>query len=151
MIKKAAVIGAGSWGTAFSLHLWRQKIKTKLWVREEEIFEELRSQRKNSLFLPEFTLPKDIFFTQSLAEAIDETEAIFVAVPSRYCRKIYREMANWIKPYQIVVSLTKGIEERTLMTMTEIMAEIFFVQPILAVLSGPSFAREVAAGLPTAV
>lgn len=151
MIKKAAVIGAGSWGTAFSLHLWRQGLKTNLWVREKEVYEELQRERKNRFFLPDFSMPPEIFFTQSLAEAVDEVEVIFFAVPSRYCRQIYLDIAQYIKPEHIVVSLTKGIEENSLKTMTEIMREVFISKPSLAVLSGPSFAREVAAGLPTAV
>jgi glycerol-3-phosphate dehydrogenase (NAD(P)+) len=150
-IKKAAVIGAGGWGTAFSLLLSQQKIETRLWVREREVFEELRSSRTNSTFLPGVILPPDIFFTQDMAEALDRAEAIFVAVPSRYCRQIYLEMAPYVTPIQIVVSLTKGIEEKTLLRMTEIMSQVFACRPHLAVLSGPSFAREVAAGLPTAV
>lgn len=151
MIRTAAVIGAGSWGTAFSLLLSRQKIKPRLWVREREIFEELKTRRTNNTFLPEVVLPPNILFTQDIAEALHEAEAIFVAVPSRYCRGIYEEMANYLRTDQIVVSLTKGIEEKTLLRMTEIMTQVFGTKPSLAVLSGPSFAREVAAGLPTAV
>jgi len=150
-IKKAAVIGAGGWGTAFSLLLSQQEIETRLWVREREVFEELKNSRINSAFLPGVVLPSDIFFTQDMAEAMDRAEVIFVAVPSRYCRQIYSEMAPYLTPVQIVVSLTKGIEEKTLLRMTEIMSQIFACRPHLAVLSGPSFAREVAAGLPTAV
>ncbi len=100
MIRRAAVIGAGSWGTAFSLLLSRQKIETRLWVREKEILEELKTRRTNSTFLPEIVLPPDILFTQEMAEALHEAEAVFVAVPSRYCRYIY---AQWV----IILAKTK--------------------------------------------
>ncbi len=151
MIREAAVIGAGAWGTAFSLLLFRQKIKVRLWVKEKEIYEELKAKRSNSTFLPGIILPPNIIFTLDMAEAINEAETVFVAVPSRYCRNIYGQMANYVREDQIVVSLTKGIEEKTLLTMTEIMTQVFPFKPSLAVLSGPSFAQEVAAGLPTAV
>ncbi len=151
MTKEAAVIGAGSWGTAFSLLLHRQRIRTKLWVREEEIFQEIKKNRTNSLFLSGFILPTEVIPCLDLGEALDEAEVVFVAVPSRFCRRIYLQMAKHLQPGKIVVSLTKGLEEGSLMRMTEIMATIFSPEIYLAVLSGPSFAREVASGWPTAV
>jgi glycerol-3-phosphate dehydrogenase (NAD(P)+) len=151
MSKEAAVIGAGSWGTAFCLLLSRQGIKTRLWVREEEIYQEIKSNRTNNLFLPGFILPPEVLPCLDLAEAIDDAEMTFVAVPSRFCRGVYLRMAKNLRPGQIVVSLTKGLEEGSLMRMTEIMARIFPPEVFLAVLSGPSFAREVASGWPTAV
>lgn len=151
MIRTAAVIGAGAWGTAFSILLSRQRIKARLWVREKEIFEELKIRRTNSTFLPEVVLPPDILFTQDMSEALEEAEAVFVAVPSRYCRYVYGKMAGCLRSDQVVISLTKGIEEKTLLRMTEIMSQVFTTKVSLAVLSGPSFAQEVAAGLPTAV
>lgn len=150
---KATVIGGGSWGTAFSLHLSRLKIKTHLWVREKEIFEEMQRTRENRVFLPGFTLPPQVTFFQDKGEAIASSEIIFIAVPSQFCRETYKQIASLLFPGQIVISLTKGIEEGTLMRMSEIMEEVFspFCLPHIAVLSGPSFAREVAEGHPTAV
>ena len=150
---KVAVIGAGSWGTAFSLHLSRRGLKPQLWVREPEILEMLKSRRENSVFLPGYELPPSVSFTDRLEEVVAPAEIIFVAVPSRYCRQLYTAMAPSLRASQVVVSLTKGIEEGSLQRMTEIMAEVFPVPtcPQLAVLSGPSFAREVAERHPTAV
>lgn len=150
-MNRVAVIGAGSWGTAFSLLLSRQGFSPRLWVREKEIYDSIVHRRVNDIFLPDFLIPAQVLPIQDLAEAIEKTEVIFVAVPSRFCRRAFSEMAPYLKPGQVVVSLTKGIEEGTLMRMTEIMTTVFPPEVELAVISGPSFAREVAAGLPTAV
>lgn len=151
MIERTAVVGAGSWGTAFSLLLSRQGFNPKLWVREKEVFESIVKRRVNEIFFPEFKVPPQVSPVQDMEEAVEEAEIIFVAVPSRFCRRVFLEMASCLRPGQVVVSLTKGIEEGSLKRMTEIMTEVFPPRVKLAVLSGPSFAREVAAGLPTAV
>ncbi len=152
-MKETAVVGGGSWGTAFALHLSRLGLKPTLWVREPEILEELRLRRENSAFLPGHKLPSRVRFTGNLADALSSAEVIFIAVPARYCRQVYLGMAPHVRSHQVVVSLTKGIEAASLKRMTEIMAEIFppSTAPHLAVLSGPSFAREVAERHPTAV
>lgn len=150
---KVAVVGAGSWGTAFALHLSRVGLEPSLWVREPEILDTLRHQRENPVFLPGFKLPGSVSFDNSLEATLAQAEIVFVAVPSRYCRPIYRAMAPCVRPGQIIVSLTKGIEGNSLKRMTEVMVEVFSpsVLPTVAVLSGPSFAREVAERHPTAV
>lgn len=150
---EAGVVGGGSWGTAFALHLARLGIRTKLWVREAEILEELRSTRQNRLFLPGFSLPAEVNFTESIAEAVRAADVVFIAVPSLFCRQVYMDMASSLRAGQIAVSLTKGIEEGSLKRMSEVMAEVFpaLSAPRVAVLSGPSFAREVAERHPTAV
>ncbi len=151
MRNRVSVVGAGSWGTAFTLLLFRQGFSPRLWVREKEIYESILRQRVNDVFLSGFVIPAEVLPVQDLAAAVDPAEVIYVAVPSRFCRQVFSEMASYLKPGQVVVSLTKGIEEGSLMRMTEVMAELFPPEVELAVLSGPSFAREVAAGLPTAV
>jgi len=150
---EAGVVGGGSWGTTFALHLGRLGIRTKLWVREAEILEELRSTRQNLFFLPGFSLPSEVGFTESVAEAVRAADVVFIAVPSQFCRQVYTDMASSLRAGQIVVSLTKGIEEGSLKRMSEVMAEVFpaLSAPQVAVLSGPSFAREVAERHPTAV
>jgi len=149
----AAVIGGGSWGSAFAVHLGRLHLKTQLWVREREILEGLLETRQNSVFLPGFTFPPEVTFSSDLRETTSSAGVIFVAVPSRFCRPVFEEMAPVLKADQAVVSLTKGIEEGSLKRMTEVMNEVFSPHslPRLAVLSGPSFAREVAEKHPTAV
>jgi glycerol-3-phosphate dehydrogenase (NAD(P)+) len=149
----AAVIGGGSWGSAFALHLGRLQRKTLLWVREPEVFKDLRENRRNSLFLPGFSFPAEVSFSSEIREAASSAPILFIAVPSRFCRAVFEDIAPALKTNQIVVSLTKGIEAGTLKRMSEVMNEVFSrsALPFLAVLSGPSFAREVAKKHPTAV
>lgn len=150
---KMSVIGAGSWGSAFAYYLGRLGFATKLWVREEEIFIDLLQSRINHTFLPGYTFPLSVSFHKNLGEAIEGADLIFIAVPSQYCRQIYVRMAEHLKKGQVVISLTKGLEQKTLKRMTEVMEEVFPSEKKIriAVLSGPSFAREVAAGHPTAL
>ncbi len=150
---KASVIGAGSWGSAFAIHLGGLGIRTRLWVREPEIFEELQRSRENTVFLPGFKFPSFVSFSSDLKDVGRFGEILFVAVPAQFCRPVYSALAPVLLPDQIVVSLTKGIEEGTLKRMTEVMREVFprRGQPALAVLSGPSFALEVVKKHPTAV
>jgi glycerol-3-phosphate dehydrogenase (NAD(P)+) len=148
-----AVIGAGSWGSAFARYLGRHKIPVRLWVREEEILEELLGSRENRTFLSGFRFPPGVKFTGNLKEAVLFGDVIFIAVPSQYCRSVYARVAPFLQDGQTVVSLTKGLELRSLKRMSQVMEEVFrpHARPHLAVLSGPSFARDVAAGHPTAL
>ena len=150
---EAGVIGAGSWGSAFALHLGRLLVKTRLWVKEKEILEELRKTRQNGSFLPGHVFSSSVSFFEDVRETAGSVDVLFIAVPSRFCRQIFLDIAPFLSRGQIVVSLTKGLEEGSLKRMTEVMEEIFTARslPHLAVLSGPSFAREVADGHPTAV
>ncbi len=150
---RAGIIGGGGWGSAFAIHLGRLGLRTRLWVREEEIFQELRKTRRNSVFLPGFYFPRTVSFSHDIQDTAAFAEVLFIAVPSRFCRLVFSAIAPALSASQAVVSLTKGIEEGTLKRMTEIMSEVFprRGRPTLAVLSGPSFAREVAEKHPTAV
>ena len=150
---KTAVIGGGSWGSAFALHLGRIPIPTSLWVREEEILQQLLKTRENTTFLPGFTFPDPVSFTGSLEEAVFGSEILFCAVPSRYFRSVFERMRPFVHAGQIFVSLTKGIEQDSLMRMSEVISDVLSsnFSPLTAVLSGPSFAREVAKAHPTAV
>ncbi|MGQ9801577.1 MAG: NAD(P)H-dependent glycerol-3-phosphate dehydrogenase [Candidatus Saccharicenans sp.] len=150
---KFGVIGAGSWGSAMAYYLGRLGFPTRLWVREEEVLSDLLQTRVNHTFLPGYEFPVTVTFHRTIPEAINDSEVIFVAVPSQFCRHIYQRMYEHLSKSQLVVSLTKGLEQKTYKTMTEVMEEVFSAsrKPKLAVLSGPSFAREVAAGHPTAL
>jgi glycerol-3-phosphate dehydrogenase (NAD(P)+) len=150
---RASVIGGGSWGSAFARYLGRIKVPTTLWVREPEIIRQLEKIRENRTFLPGFKFPSRVRFTPDLRESLRSADIVFIAVPSQFCRPVYAEMAPHIGRGQIVVSLTKGIDQKSLHRMTQVMEGVFrpYAQPRLAVLSGPSFAREVAAGHPTAL
>ncbi|MBM3293074.1 MAG: NAD(P)-dependent glycerol-3-phosphate dehydrogenase [Candidatus Aminicenantes bacterium] len=150
---KAAVIGGGSWGTAFAVYLGRIGIPTRLWIREPDVFEAARRDRENPVFLPGHRFPEAVSVHQEIGQAMDGAEAVFVAVPSQHCRQIYSRMSPYCEEGQAVISLTKGIEKRTLLRMSEVMGEVFDseTRPSVGVLSGPSFAREVAEGHPTAL
>lgn len=150
---KVAVIGGGSWGSAFALHLGRKGIETRLWIRENDICEAARQHRENATFLPGAIFPPKVTFHNEIANAVESTEIIFVAVPSQFCRSVYTMLQPHLKSGHIVVSMTKGIEEGSLKRMSEVMTELFYPlsNPKIATLSGPSFAREVAHTHPTAV
>ncbi|MDH4197058.1 MAG: NAD(P)-dependent glycerol-3-phosphate dehydrogenase [Candidatus Aminicenantes bacterium] len=150
---RAAVIGGGSWGSAFARYLGRMKVQTTLWIREEEVLQEAAESRENKTFLPGFVFPPSVSFTGRLEEAVSDAEVVFVAVPSAFCRPVYERMAAFLRPAQSVISLTKGLEAGSLMRMTDVMAEVFPAsrRRRLGALSGPSFAREVAARHPTAL
>jgi len=152
-VKKVCILGGGSWGSAMAIHLGKLQVDTHLWIREKEIYEEILRTGENKTFLPEVLYPSCVSFFLDLKEAIQEAEAVFIAVPSRFCRKMYTEIAPILNPEQSIVSLTKGIEEGTLKRMSEVMTEVFppSFHSRIAVLSGPSFAREVAESHPTAV
>lgn len=149
----ASIIGGGAWGSTFAIHLSRQKIKTKLWIREKEVFEEASKSRENNVFLPGVIFPPEVSLFNSLEEAVGSSKIVFIAVPSKFCRQIYSQLAPFLSSEHIIVSLTKGIEERSLKRMSEVMEEVFspYFSPRIVVLSGPSFSREVVESHPTAV
>lgn len=150
---KASVIGGGTWGSVFALHLGRLNIETQLWIREDEVYEEARKHRENRAFLPGHIFPPQVSFFHSMKEAIESTQVVFIAVPSKFCRKTYEQLAPFLSSDQIIVSLTKGIEENSLKRMSEVMEEVFspLITPRITALSGPSFAIEVVEYHPTAV
>jgi glycerol-3-phosphate dehydrogenase (NAD(P)+) len=149
----ASVIGGGSWGSAFALYLGRHDITTKLWIREPDIYEAAVREKENRVFLPGFKFPPEVTFHHVLEDAVSASDLIFIAVPSQYCRKIYSRLAPLFREGQSFISLTKGIEKKTLMRMSEAMEEVFrpFGRPNIGVLSGPSFSKEVAQGRPAAI
>jgi glycerol-3-phosphate dehydrogenase (NAD(P)+) len=149
----ASVIGGGSWGSAFARYLGRNGIPTRLWVREEEVYRELVRTRENRSFLPGFRFPANVAFSLDIGEVAPAADVVFIAVPSQYCRSIYARIGPLLDDRQIVVSLTKGLERKSLRRMSQVMEEVFrrHARPRLAVLSGPSFARDVAAEHPTAL
>jgi glycerol-3-phosphate dehydrogenase (NAD(P)+) len=148
-----SVIGGGSWGSAFARYLGSIGLPTILWIREEEIITQAAATRENPVFLPGFVFPETVRFTDDLRESATAADVVFIAVPSQFCRAVYARVAPVLRRDQIVVSLTKGFDKRTLMRMSQVMEEVFrpHVRPHVAVLSGPSFAKEVAAGNPTAL
>jgi len=150
---KAAVIGGGSWGSAMAIHLGRLHIPVNLWIREPDILRSARRERVNPVFLPGFPFPPEVSVCGDIRETARDVSVIFIAVPSRYCRSVYRRLAPVVTRQSLLVSLTKGLEERSLKRMSQVLADSLpdVKHPRIVVLSGPSFAKEVAQGLPTAV
>jgi len=154
-MKKIAIIGGGSWGTALAIVLARSRRahRLSLWVYERDICESLRAGRVNEVFLPGFEVPREVEITNDLGEALQGADIVLGVMPSAHARAMYAQMLPHLAPHAVFVSATKGLDHRTLHRTTEIIAEIARekLTPRVAALSGPSFAREVARGDPTAV
>ncbi|MSR94814.1 NAD(P)-dependent glycerol-3-phosphate dehydrogenase [Clostridiaceae bacterium 68-1-5] len=147
---KAGVIGAGSWGTALALLLCGNGHEVTVWSINEEEVKELDTKREHTSKLPGVKLPEEMKFTTDLQEAVCGKDFLVLAVPSPFTRQTARKMAPYVKEGQVIVDVAKGIEESTLMTLSQqIQQEI--PQADVAVLSGPSHAEEVGRGLPTTV
>lgn len=153
MTTKISVVGAGSWGTALAKLLAHQGFAVTLWAYEAELVERMRATQCNDLYLPGIILPKSLEVTAELGEAVRGRDIIVLVPPSQVMRKVALQAAPDIKAEALVVSATKGIENDTLLPMSDLLKEI--LPPVLhnrlTFLSGPSFAREVASGMPTAV
>lgn len=149
-MRTIAVLGAGSWGTALSVHLVKQGHQVRLWGRDKRLVDEMRERRANAVYLPDVTLPKGVSVTCDLDEALNHADLVVSAVPSHGCRAVLRAAAPHIKAGATMVSATKGLETETLLRLSEVIAEeVGSSHPVVA-LSGPSFAVEVAHELPTA-
>src|SRR5438270_4192985 len=154
---KIGVIGAGAWGTALSIALTRQgRHSVNLWAFEKEVSASIRNNRVNELFLPAQKLPEAITATNDLQEALQGAELIVGVMPSQHCRVVFDQMVGkkLVKDGIPFVSATKGVEQQTLLRMTEVITEVIGrsgSQPRVAAISGPSFATEVAKGDPTAI
>jgi glycerol-3-phosphate dehydrogenase (NAD(P)+) len=148
---KVAVIGAGSWGTALAVHLARTRCEVCLWAREPEIVEGVRDGRRNPLFLSDVTIPESVVLTGDPAAAVAGAGAVVFAVPVQFARDVLRCLKPHMPAGAVLVSASKGIEVASLARMDELVkAELELPEAAFVALSGPSFAREVAVGLPTA-
>jgi glycerol-3-phosphate dehydrogenase (NAD(P)+) len=150
---RIGVVGAGSWGTALAKLLTDKGFALDLWVFETEVKEQIEKYRENKVFLPGFSLLPSLVPSNDLEMVVKNKDLVLVVVPSHCMRKVSLEMKEFISPETIVVSASKGIENITHKTMTDILSENidFIPKENFAVLSGPSFAREVAANVPTVV
>lgn len=153
MAEKIAVIGAGSWGTTLADLLAKKGHEVTLWAYEPELVLEMRDNRENSLFLPGIKLNERLAFTNDLAEAYLGCTMVLCVVPSQLVRRVMANSLPFLPKEAIIVSASKGIEVDTLATVSEIYQEILPPEQYqnLTALSGPSFAREVALEMPTAV
>jgi glycerol-3-phosphate dehydrogenase (NAD(P)+) len=154
-MSQIAIIGAGAWGTAISIVLGRkQRHQVRLWAYEKQVREAIVASRVNDLFLPGHKIPECVEVTASLAEALDGADMIVSAMPSQHCRRLFEQMLPLLKNETLVVSATKGLEQTTLLRMTEVIEFKTKTQnknALIGALSGPSFATEVARGDPTAI
>lgn len=147
---RLSVLGGGAWGTALAAHAARAGLPVRLWAREPEVAAAVNQRRENPAYLPGVELPAGLRATSELAEATADAETVLVVIPSEFCRPIYRQAGRLAPEGAAFVSATKGLEVESLQRMTEVAATEAPGRP-LAALSGPSFALEVAKGLPTAV
>src|SRR2546426_344289 len=150
---RAAVLGAGSWGTALALHLARTGIPTTLWTRSEGTAAVLRDAGENAAYLAGHRFPPDLEVTSELSVATRDTRLVMFVVPAQFCRPVFRAAAPHLPPAADLLIASKGIEEGTLLRLTEVLAQEAggAAGGRGTVLSGPSFAAEVARGDPTAV
>lgn len=147
---RIAVIGAGSFGTAMACAARRAGQEVVLWAREVEVAEAINAGRGNPVFLPGMAIESGIAATTDLAVAVRDAEAVLLVVPSQFLRAVAERMRPSLRPGTPVVSCAKGIERGSCALMPEVVAETLPEVPV-AVLAGPSFAREVVAGLPIGV
>lgn len=147
------VVGAGSWGTALAFLLADKGYETDLWVYEEEVRGQIEKDRENKVFLPGIQLPDGIKPSGSLEKVVSGKDLVLVVVPSHHMRNVAGQMAPFVKEDAIVVSASKGIENKTHLTMLGVLRESIpgLSKERFAVLSGPSFAREVGTKVPTLV
>jgi glycerol-3-phosphate dehydrogenase (NAD(P)+) len=150
---KIAVIGSGSWGTALALHAARIGHDVWLWSRRREVAAELDAARANSVYLPGFPFPPHVRATSDIAEAITGARHVVLVVPSHGMRSVLTGMRDHLTGHEILVCASKGIENDTLHRMSEVVSEVFDggFDDRYVMLSGPSFAVEVARGIPTAI
>lgn len=153
-MSRIAIIGAGAWGTGLAIVLGRNgNHEVRLWAHEKEVRDSISARRINELFLPGQLIPTPVSPTGNLEEALHGAEIVVSVMPSQHCRALFRQMLPHLKPAMLFVSATKGLEETTLLRMTEVASQVVASSftPRIGALSGPSFAKEVAHGDPTAI
>ena len=147
---KVTVVGAGAWGTALSIHVARLNHDVVLWAREPEVLESAAKDRENTLFLKGFRFPDNLQVVGDLTDAVRDADLVAFVPPSKFLRPIVGSLKGAIRKNALVAVASKGIEESTLKLMSDVMAEALPEVGIerLGFLSGPNFAKEIAAGLP---
>jgi len=154
---KISVVGAGSWGTAIAILLANNGHNVHLWVRNTDQIERLKKERENKKYLKGVPFPDNLFIQSDQKKCINNSNTIVMVIPSHGFRNVFLQCLPLISPGVNIVSAVKGIENKTLKTMTQVMDEVILEQMSekkalnIGVLSGPSFAKEVALNVPTAV
>ena len=149
--KNIAVIGAGSWGTALSLHLAEKFEQVSLWVYESELCDIMQKERENEWFLPGFKLPENITLNHSLKTVVKDQSVILMVVPTPNLRNIMGQLKPFIQPDALIINASKGIENDSLSTCHRIVQDSLDNCCEVATISGPTFAKEVAAKVPSAL
>ena len=152
-MKNLSIIGGGSWGTALAIVLAPRFPRVRLWVYEADLAARMRLSRENDVYLPGFQLADHVEVLCDLPAAIEGAEVVLSVMPSHLVRRLYREMLPCLQETMLFVSATKGLENGSLLRPSEVIREVLSVKmrPQLAVISGPTFAREVARFEPTAL
>jgi glycerol-3-phosphate dehydrogenase (NAD(P)+) len=155
-MSEIAIIGAGAWGTALSIVLGRKEThRVRLWAHEKEVCESITQRRENEQFLPGQPIPARVIVYNDLAQALEHADIVVSVMPSQHCRGLFARMRPHLRGDKMIVSATKGLEESSLLRMTEVIADVMkrddAPPPPIGALSGPSFALEAARGDPTAV
>lgn len=149
-MQRIGIIGGGAWGTALALVARRAELDVMIQAREEDVVAAINDIQENTTFLPGVTLDRSILATPAIADTAKFADALLLTVPAQFLRAAMTELADTITPGTPIIICAKGIEQDTGALMSEIAAEVLLETPVL-VLSGPTFAAEVAAGLPAAV
>lgn len=152
-MKRLAIIGAGSWGTALAIVLAPRFTQIRLWVFEPDLASRMSQSRQNNIFLPGCQLPLHVEVTNDLRRVLDGAEMVLSVMPSHLVRSLYLQMRPFLNDSMLFVSATKGLENGTLLRMSEVIGEVLGIGfvPRVSVISGPTFAREVARFEPTAL
>lgn len=150
MVDKVAVLGAGSWGNTLALVL-ANKFNVTMWEFDASVAQLLAKERENKRFLPEIPFPETLSITNNLEEAIKNAFMIVFAVPSFAIRSTAENAAKWIKSNQILVTVTKGLEDKTFLRMSQILDEVIPEKKGIVALSGPTHAEEVSKKIPSTI
>ncbi|KAB3538555.1 NAD(P)H-dependent glycerol-3-phosphate dehydrogenase [Alkaliphilus pronyensis] len=145
---KITVLGAGSWGTALSLLLHKKGHQVNLWMKEEAQLKKIIATNENSKYLPGVFIPNSLKLFTDIEKAVTDTELVLLTVPSQVIREVIKSAKNYIRPNQIIINASKGLEQNTLMRISEVIKEELPSNPFAA-LSGPSHAEEVCKNMPT--
>lgn len=153
MPESLTIFGAGSWGTALAVHLANSARKVTLWARRDDLVRRLREDRTNDEYLPEIEIPDTVRITSDRQTAAASSDLWALAIPSQHVRPFLQTVVPMLRPEVGLVSLAKGIENETLMTMSQVIADVLPASASnpISVLYGPSHAEEVALGRPTTV
>jgi glycerol-3-phosphate dehydrogenase (NAD(P)+) len=149
--KRIAIIGCGGWGTALALLLDKNGHIVTIWGVEPAYVEEMHRTRLNPRYLPGLTIPESIGLTSEMAECVPQSDVVVAATPTLYMRSVCQQLAQHLRPEQLVVNVAKGIEEGALLTGSQIITDVCGSETKAAGLYGPSHAEEVARGLPAAL